>query len=166
MTKPGPARQVLADLLNAQHDDRWIHRWDRAGNMAHALRTLDMAMTLLDGHEPVYADLSFSTSGEGETFDLVVMADDRLVRVQGAIDQGWPPATVMPRRELQRLELRETPHEPASVLHQWSGQSAVTLEYPGLRVDLPMSYSEARGAKLAELVPSLIADRMASAARV
>lgn len=166
------ARKPIADLLYDLHDgnDLWKAPWARRHNMAHLHRTVDVVLALLDGQAPIYAE--HNVDEETGRFELIVLSDDRLVDVSGTIDNTWPAATVIPRRELQALEVREIPHwsdidgrDMREGLPGLSSESAtVALEYGTLRVQLPMGPSGRRGALVAELLPSLVGDRLAPSA--
>jgi hypothetical protein len=153
-----PPRARIAGLLH-DLDPRWMEPWAGDGN-AHMHRTLELAAALLDGAEPLYAEVQTGPGVVGD-FALVVVSEDRVVRVSGTVDEGWPAGTVVPRHELRGLELRETPHRPFDFGEPGSDSVRVSLDFGAFTVTLPSVPNSQRGKAVAALLPSLLADRLA-----
>ncbi|GEK80584.1 hypothetical protein [Agrococcus baldri] len=163
MREDMPPRGHVARALN-RIDTAWDRVWSE--RLAHYSRhrALEIAATLLGGQEPRYAEVAVDESDEqAPSFELVVIADDRIVQVVGPInDDVWPVGELFPRHELRRLELRKTRLESVSSQEPRSESAAVTLHFDAADIGLPLSSDPmGQAAKaLADHVADLIADRM------
>ncbi|WAC65763.1 hypothetical protein OVA14_10580 [Agrococcus sp. SL85] len=157
MTQSAITRRDVAARLH-DLDPSWMDVW--SSDNAHMHRTLELAASLLGDQQPRYAEVQAGVAAP--KFVLVVIADDRVVRVDGAVDGGWPRATVVPRHELRALTLLETPHQPLDFGELSSDSVAVALDFGAFTVELPSKRNGRRGRVLAELLPSLLADRVSA----
>lgn len=162
MNSPSDAG-ALSDLLHTLSPTHWPAPWQARDAMPLAARALEMVATLLDGRDARYVEQVVDGDGEAPAFEILALADDRVVRVAGIIADQWPSGTVVPRRELRSIELRRVPYAPYGSSGTRDADSAeVRLDYGTLQITLPLKPSTLHARRVAQLLPSLVADRMAS----
>ncbi len=94
-------------------------------------------------------------------YRLVVIASDRIVIVEGRIDDSWPQGTTVPRSEIDKIEVHRTPLDPGFEGGVPRSETAsFTAHYRGLALRIPLANeNESAGRRAAELLPSFIDDR-------